>query len=934
NDYVGYRPLAMLENRRCHPYGHEFVRPIPMYIAGAGVSSGTYRELIDAALTILRQTDPGLLRSAAFDPDRMKELALDPRAYDFDHPVNRRPNYHFGGWDDRSVDGDGHYSRFVLRQVTLDCLLSRLTDTDELDRDEMLVEAATVLAGTVLMASGITGSGPGSYTSEVTLASLMKPVATYRDEFYGDQLAKLTGQHADRLLHEQRARRQPFGAVRQHLNAALAQRRAAQLQHVQLARLYARMGYPDAATKQADAVRATSARMICRIDCAITLGLRALRARKLSDAVRIPHQGFDLLKRGIECGALMDPWDILGFGGTFSLFPGPESSIHDTRLDDLLYLVEQLFSYTARVWSEAAAQDDQAAYAEMEGCYQEMADWWRTFAAHTLDSIEAVDPYESFDSAKLVAQALRLWHRGGAASGDVAFWAPHADLFDSPRAYALVISALLERRDFVAAMALLIHWLGNADRVGLRSGGSSLPRLIERWLLRVRDTVESKDAGHKADTSAVWPMVRKFFDFLEANAQGYWSAPRFLLGRDDRGHRDWDQELAAAESGQSPDDSEGLYDAAYEGMSYQDTTDDGNEGAVFDPGTDDGSQDELEAETRRLSDHLSFLQSLARTWAVAADLAIGTDDQSLLDERFETLKGWADRAKENRIGLLELLDSVRSYRVATGGSDKDSMRSYDRRRVLRDSLMEQIITTAVEMSNSRRLICGTLVAMQPDRADVVDEEMTEDDAGAIELYATLIAGDIEQARATFAEFLDALTNKNLLYIPISRGGDPVKIYIARLRQRILRHLMLWLPRRGMIAEACRLIETARRMEQSNTIGVGAVTEFDGLFREGFRAMVSSIVDSCQPRSGVTTPSQPDPTDSSADTASASQSASSTDADQPDTSRSRSLMQDDGSSDRIIPLLEELTETLLASWLSHSQTLRLSPLESVTDPAKW
>jgi hypothetical protein len=41
----------------------------------------------------------------------------------------------------------------------------------------------------------------------------------------------------------------------------------------------------------------------------------------------------------------------------------------------------------------------------------------------------------------------------------------------------LVITALLERSDFVPAMALIVHWLNNADSIGLRSGGNSLPRL-------------------------------------------------------------------------------------------------------------------------------------------------------------------------------------------------------------------------------------------------------------------------------------------------------------------------------------------------------------------------------------------------------------------------------------------------------------------------
>ncbi|MCG8652709.1 MAG: hypothetical protein MI861_22915, partial [Pirellulales bacterium] len=219
DDFVGYRPVAILENRSCQPYRHEFVRPVPLYIKGAGVSAGPYHDIIRLAIETLRATDAGILRAASFEPERMEELSLDPRAYDFDHPVNRRPNYHFGGWDERSINQDGCYNRFVVRQVTLESLLSRLRDEPQIDQDELIVEAASVLAGTILMASGISGWGPAAYTSDVTLGSLMKPIASYRDDFYAHWLNCITGAHAQRLASEQKLRRQPFGAARQHLNA-------------------------------------------------------------------------------------------------------------------------------------------------------------------------------------------------------------------------------------------------------------------------------------------------------------------------------------------------------------------------------------------------------------------------------------------------------------------------------------------------------------------------------------------------------------------------------------------------------------------------------------------------------------------------------------------------------------------------------------------
>ncbi len=954
NDYVGYRPVAVLENRACQPYAHEFVRPIPMILHGVGITAGPYRELIRRALKAITEAPEDILGAAAMDPNQIRELCLDPRAYDFDHPVNRRPNYHFGGWDERSIDGDGRYDRFILRSVTLDALLRRLDETTDLPADELLDEAASVLAGTMLMASGVSGWGPGAYSSDVTLRSLMVPIANYRDEFYRWRISQIGGQHGERLLAEAETRHQPFGAARQHLNASLARSRAVQLQHVQLARIYARMGYADAAATQADVVSAASARLMCRIDCCMTLGLRSLRAGDLPAAAEVPAASFDLIRRAIECGGLMDPWDILGFTGNFSLYPGIENTIHDSRLDELLFIIESLFGYIARVWSEAAARDDEAAYDQMDAQYRDIAQWWRTFAAHTVESVDAADPWESYESARLVAQALRLWHRGGARHGDIAFWAPHAELFDSPRAYMLVISALLERKDFIPAQALLIHWLGQAERVGLRTGASSLPRLAERWLLQLREHLRD-------EPTELWPRVNKFFDYLEANAESYWSAPHFEVGDASLGNHsadDWKQELASATDDLlDPEDDlddadEDIFAAAYEGMSYRDTTDDGNEGAIFDTGGDSGSVDEIETEVKRLGSRLDFLQALARMWAVGADVAIthhlcqntpskspdpsklsapSDDDAEISDadrkqqeQQIESLQAWARRAVKNRIGLLQLLSDVRAYKIKPAGTDKESMRTYDRRRVLRDGLMERIIETAVEMSDARRLISSALCALKGELSADLDEEFAEDDAGAIELFAALIAGDSELARASFPSFVESIIQRNLLYIPLSRGGDPVKIYVARLRERVLRHLLHWMPRRGLIVETCRLIETARQMEQRNPIGAGAVTEFDGLYRAGYRSLVGSFADSVLHSTAAI------PTD---DREHASESAEAVGEPQSD-SRELTATDQQAISQTLIPLLEKLTEVMLGSWLAHSQTLRLSPLESVSDGPKW
>jgi hypothetical protein len=505
NDYVGFRPVAVLEGRRLEPYPHEWVRPIPLYIAGSGVTQGPYHDVVEQALKILAEANPDILQRAYLDLSHLDELSLDPRAYDFDHPVNRRPNYHFGQWDPHCIDGQGYYRRFVIQQVTLDALLARQRQ-EKLPKEQLLFEAAAVLAGTILMASGVSGSGPNTFASTINLATLLSGIAAYRDEFYDQLLERMQGPHAERLKVEQGIRRQAFGGARQYLNQQLARHRASQLEHVQLARLFARMGNAVAAKDESDFVPVPAARILCRIDCLLTGGSQWLQQGDLKAAAAVPNQILDLLNRGIDCGAIVDPWNILGFAGNFSRFHGPESAVRDHRVDDLVSLMESIFSLQSRIWREAAARNEEALCLTVSKQFKEIAEWWRRYAAHEVPDLEATDPIESFKSASLVAAALRLWHSGGAAAGDVKFWAPHAEMFDSPKAYALVIEALLEREDFVASMALLVHWLSQAEKVGLQSGTVTFSVLAQQWLQRLQIRLTR---GEKSSNLG-WPLVSKF----------------------------------------------------------------------------------------------------------------------------------------------------------------------------------------------------------------------------------------------------------------------------------------------------------------------------------------------------------------------------------------------------------------------------------------
>ncbi len=925
NDYVGYRPAAVLASgTRSDPYAHEFVRPIPLYIKGAGVAAGRYEEIISRALAILREADSDILARAWFDFDRLDEIALDPRAYDFDHPANRRPNYHFGQWDPLQISPQGYYSRFVLQQVTLDALLTRCDPEHcppEVDANDRVDEAAAVLAGTILMASGTCGDSPSRHDSSVTLSTLLPHIAAYRDDFYQQLLAKAAGEHGERLREEAGRSRQPFGAARQHLNQELARRRAIQLQRVHLALLFARMGRTEAALKQADSVRVASARMLTAIYCRLTSGHDALDRDELEPVVEDLEEIENLLHRAIECGALVDPWNIVGFAANFSLFPALENTVHDWRVDELIELVEQILDLAARAWSEAAAVDNPSLERRFSTVLSRLAQWWDTFAAASVEGVKRLVAKEIEVSANLVSGALNAWHKAGAAAGDVAFWRLFVEQFDSSKAFQLVIEALLDHGDIVAARALMMQWVNQRDRTPLEDGDISFHPLAFRWLA----TVESQQHASGVD---LWPQVSTFFAYLEANAEEYWQAPSLNLGPgavvsreaaddeipfgdpsdadadddddfDDEGEFDYEyayEDLDDGEFDEEDDDEDAedaeddVFGAAYDEFTYRDTTDDGVDANLVDDGVD-AIYTEWEFEADRLEQRLSFLNTVARLWKHAA---ITWGGEAGLPERREIFDQWLAQVGANYRQLIELLEAVHRFRFRRPSGSHESLVEFDRLRTIKDMLIQKIVATCVDAATAARLLMTT-------REDAGDAERFGEpiDAVSVALLRSVLAGDPDGVRTVWPEFLAALKPRQMLYVPHSRGGAPRQVVVTRSIQRLLNDLLGWLPRLGLIRETCQLLDLAQQLESDNPVGQGAVTEFDSLFENGYQSIVRAIVQSADDW-------QSDPAATRA-----------RDADH-----------------ILVDVLQQLTERQLDRWLAHSRTLRLSVVEKLSSTDDW
>jgi hypothetical protein len=123
---------------------------------------------------------------------------------------------------------------------------------------------------------------------------------------------------------------------------------------------------------------------------------------------------------------------------------------------------------------------------------------------------------------------------------------------------------------------------------------------------------------------------------------------------------------------------------------------------------------------------------------------------------------------------------------------------------------------------------------------------------------------------------------------------------------LLDDLLGWLPRLGLVRQTCQLLDIAQAIEVEHPVGPGAVTEYDRLFARGYQAIVRALVASA------------DDWDASRSGISARSEAACT--------RPSDMM--------LVEALQDLTQSQLNRWLTHSRTLRLSVVERLANDAEW
>lgn len=813
NDFAGYRPIALLETRpQTDFYDHEKFRPIPLYLNGVGACFGPHRILIDRTVEVLRQTEPSILQQAGFDPALLDELAMDPRAYDHGHPANRRPNYLFGEWDPHLLDRQGRYRRFVVRQAVLDALLeSAVRDNAKSDFTEtsQFVEQATVLAGTILMAAGMSGEGPSFHDSTIKLANLVPRIALYRDEFYGWWIARIPGAFGDRLRAEAKRVRQPFGGIRQHLNHTLAKQRAVQLQERRLAMLYAELGFPNASRQRAQQIPTASLRFLGEIRVRQTNAELAIHAGELRSAAAVLPEVENLIRRGVDCGALTDPWNILGYQGLYPLFQSKEDSVHDPRNEELIEALTRQFDLYARLLAGAAFAGDAPLLRKLNDGVERLADWWDRFATYEVSDVPRLKGEERATAAKHVADTLVRWrewkHKPNGT--ELQFWRAQRDGFISTSAFAQVLEALLRERDWNAALALLMTWLSEADAIALEEGNSSFADLSARWI---------EGTLHSQTETSPQPLVRRFFELLEVNAGDLWSVPEVP---------------ASARVSDNDKDKDSDFASAYESMSYQDSTDDGVEGSIA--GGDEPGDFFLEEEVDRLEDRFQFLAAVARFWRIATDSSkrIGMDWDGW-SQALRTARSWES-------DLLNFIDEVLRVDIPAPppGAYEDVI-EFNHRREIRDHLAETALATRIEVSQA----VWALAACALESLDKDDEPVLAWESASAAMERALAANDAAAVRKVLPDLVQRFNPEPLLFVPLSEGGKPRQTLRARTAMAFLESLFERLPRLGLLRETYHLLRMAKSMELNGSVEGPRKSDFDRLFRMALRKVVEVLLD--------------------------------------------------------------------------------------------
>ena len=254
-------------------------------------------------------------------------------------------------------------------------------------------------------------------------------------------------------------------------------------------------------------------------------------------------------------------------------------------------------------------------------------------------------------------------------------------------------------------MALLVQWLSQADAIPLAEEDYSFQDLGLDWmhdLWQDDDEDREKDRRTPQERRA---LSRKFLDYIEANAEELWQVPELRIGR----------RRVVRSGGRGRNDD--IYGAAYEGVTFRGSTEDDIEARCLKGATRAArpTDFELVEEAERIVARLTFLATLAQLWKLAAVASFGRRTaRRRARAGARRLAGPGDRRTGS--SCWNLFSAVYRYRIPPPRGTQEALVEFDRRRSVKEMLLEQIIATCVETGDAVRLIRVVMDRRRPAEA--------------------------------------------------------------------------------------------------------------------------------------------------------------------------------------------------------------------------
>src|SRR5262249_18848215 len=271
--------------------------------------------------------------------------------------------------------------------------------------------------------------------------------------------------------------------------------------------------------------------------------------------------------------------------------------------------------------------------------------------------------------------------------------------------------------------------------------------------------------------------VRRFFELLEANADEQWLAPDRWVA------------AVAVEQSEEGDEEGSEFASAYEGMTYKDSADDGEEGSVA--GGESAplaGEFPLEPEADGLEGRLKFVHAVARLWRSAARPELWSRVESA--DR-DTLAGWLSAAERGREALTRFLDQITAVPVPEPVGGHEGMIEFDRRRALKGHLLDLGVATCVEAGRAGLALSAVLVhggALAAASDPLSDPPASESAAWRpllVRLERAIGRRDAGQVRKLLPTFVSLFRHEPLLYCPPSDGGNPRGVLRAQTALHVL-----------------------------------------------------------------------------------------------------------------------------------------------------